>query len=255
MLAETAIKIKDLTVAYHGDPVLYNISTEFYYGNRTAIVGPNGAGKSTLLKASLGLTKSLTGQANFYIQGKALNIDQAYKHIAFVPQAQSVDWTFPASVFDVVLMGRYGHLGLGKRPRKADKDIATKNLEKVGLTDFKDRQIAQLSGGQRQRVFLARAFCQEADIIILDEPLAGVDIKTEEIIMDLLSQEAKTGKAIIAVHHDLNTVSQYFDRVLMMNRELIASGPVDQCLTPETIQSAYSQSQGPVQSREGSVDL
>lgn len=243
MTNDIAIRIKDLTVAYDGKPVLWRIGTVIPYGQLTAIVGPNGAGKSTLLNTILQFIKPLSGQITYYHEQQPIAYRHTQKRIAYVPQTLEIDWYFPTTVFDVVLMGRYSHLRIGQRPTKADKAIAKAMLAKVGMTAFAERQIAQLSGGQRQRVFLARAFCQEANIIILDEPLAGVDIKTEKIIMDLLREESKKGKAIIAVHHDLQTIETYFDQVIFINRELVASGPVKTTYTSENIAQTYRQKQ------------
>lgn len=207
----------------------------------TAIVGPNGAGKSTLLKTILDFIKPVTGQIEYFVGKQSSEYKEIKNHIAYVPQNSTVDWDFPATVLDVVLMGRYGHLGWFKRPRKKDKDIAKEMLAKVGMTTFFNRQISQLSGGQRQRVFLARALAQEADIYILDEPLAGVDMKTERIIMDLLKELTKENKTVIVVHHDLQTVEAYFDEVVFINQEVLNNGPVSSTFTKGNIDETYRQ--------------
>jgi len=240
MKEDTAIHIDRLTVAYEAQPVLWDISLGFRKGKMTAIVGPNGAGKSTMIKSMLGLVEPVTGKVAYRDRA---NQDVSYKdlknRIAYVPQNTSVDWDFPTTVQDVVLMGRYGHLGWFKRPRKKDREIAKQMLLKVGLPTFASRQISQLSGGQRQRVFLARALAQEADVYIMDEPLAGVDMKTERIIMKLLKQLVKEGKTVLVVHHDLETVETYFDDIVFINQEVIAAGPVDETFSKDTIRQTY----------------
>lgn len=236
-MSEAIIKVEDITVTYDVKPVIWDIDTEFSKGKITAIVGPNGAGKSTLVKAIMGIVKSLSGSVHVYTEG-------GIKDIAYVPQSGSVDWDFPATVEDIVLMGRYGHIGWFKRPSKKDKDIASKMIEKVGMQDFKDRQIRQLSGGQQQRVFLARALAQDAQIYILDEPLKGVDAKTERILMHLLRELADLGKTVIAVHHDLSTVATYFDEVALVNVKLLAHGPVETTFTPDNIKNTFGSALG-----------
>lgn len=225
---ETII-IEDLTVAYDIKPVIWDIDLNVKPGRLTAVVGPNGAGKSTLIKSIMGLVKPVSGKISF-TEGK---------NIAYVPQTGSVDWDFPATVEDIVLMGRYGHIGWIKRPTKEDRAIADAMIEKVGMTEFKNRQISQLSGGQQQRVFLARALTQDADIYILDEPLKGVDVKTEKILMDLLRELANRKKTVLVVHHDLGTLKQYFDELVLINVRLIASGPMDSTLTRSHLLEAY----------------
>lgn len=239
-MKDTAINVEKLTVAYDAQPVLWNISLAFKKGKMTAIVGPNGAGKSTMIKAMLGLVSPITGSVTY--QGddqKAVSYSGLKNRIAYVPQNTSVDWNFPTTVRDVVLMGRYGHLGWFKRPRKKDKEIAKQMLLKVGLPTFAKRQISQLSGGQRQRVFLARALAQEADVYIMDEPLAGVDMKTEHIIMKLLKKLVSEGKTVLVVHHDLQTVEQYFDEIVFINQEVIASGTVNDTFNKQNIDETY----------------
>ncbi len=223
------IKVEDLTVAYDVKPVLWDVDIEFKAGKLTAIVGPNGAGKSTLIKAIMGLVKPISGSINF-LNGK---------DVAYVPQSGSVDWDFPATVEDIVLMGRYGHIGWIKRPKKEDRELAVKMLERVGMSAYRNRQIAHLSGGQQQRVFLARALTQVAEIYILDEPLKGVDVKTEKILMNLLRDLANEGKTVIVVHHDLTSVRGYFDEIALINIKLIASGSVESTFTNENLQLTY----------------
>ncbi|WP_423188464.1 metal ABC transporter ATP-binding protein [Alkalibacterium sp. f15] len=237
---DIAINIDKLTVAYDAQPVLWNISLKLQKGKMIAIVGPNGAGKSTMIKSMLGLVSPVMGSVTHQDENqKAVHYSELKNRIAYVPQNTSVDWNFPTTVSDVVLMGRYGHLGWFKRPRKKDKDIAKQMLLKVGLPTFAKRQISQLSGGQRQRVFLARALAQEADVYIMDEPLAGVDMKTEHIIMKLLKKLVSEGKTVLVVHHDLQTVEIYFDEIVFINQEVIAAGPVDQTFNKKNIDLTY----------------
>lgn len=237
-----AIKIDRLTVAYDAKPVLWDISIEFKKQSLTAVIGPNGAGKSTLIKTMLSFIQPISGSIKFYMENETPSPYKTVKNkIAYVPQNTTVDWDFPATVLDVVLMGRYGHLGWMKRPGKKDKEIAKQMLLKVGLPTFASRQISQLSGGQRQRVFLARALAQEADVYIMDEPLAGVDMKTERIIMKLLKGLVENGKTVIVVHHDLQTVEEYFDNVVLINQEVIAQGPVAEAFTKKAIDQTYHQ--------------
>lgn len=201
---QSAISIKNLTVAYHAKPVLWNITTDFKKGQLTAIIGPNGAGKSTLIKALQAIEKPVSADISFSVEAnKSASYKKVKKQIAYVPQKSSVDWDFPTTVLDVVVMGRYGHLGWFKRPGKNDYVIAKEKLDLVGMSAYHHQQISQLSGGQQQRVFLARALAEEAIIYILDEPLAGVDIKTEKVIMGILRDLVNKGNSVIVVHHDL----------------------------------------------------
>ncbi|SFB98489.1 manganese/zinc/iron transport system ATP-binding protein [Alkalibacterium subtropicum] len=240
MKEDIAIRIDKLTVAYEAQPVLWNISLAFKKGKMTAIVGPNGAGKSSMIKAMLGLVKPVTGEVVYQDKDQqAVSYKELKNRIAYVPQNTSVDWDFPTTVRDVVLMGRYGHLGWFKRPKKADREIAKQMLGKVGLPTFASRQISQLSGGQRQRVFLARALAQEAEVYIMDEPLAGVDMKTERIIMKLLKELVSEGKTVLVVHHDLQTVEDYFDDIVFINQEVIAAGRVEDTFDKQTVKKTY----------------
>ncbi len=229
------VKVEDLSIAYHETPVIWDVDINVYEGTRTAIVGPNGAGKSTLLKGILGLMPLITGSVE--IMGSKYK--DHYKKIAYVPQRAGINWDFPATVLDVVLMGRYSHLGWIKRPNKNDIELSCNALEQIKMLEFKDRQISQLSGGQRQRVFLARAIVQNAELYFMDEPLQGVDIKTEGIIMDTLKQFQKEGKTTVLVHHDLNTVQKYFDHLIMLNKIPVAQGTVEKAFTDENIAKAY----------------
>lgn len=230
-----AIETQDLTVAYQGKIAIENINLKLKRASRTAIVGPNGAGKSTLIKAILSLEKRVTGQVS--IEGDYSK--KARQKIAYVPQKGDVNWDFPTTVLDVVIMGRYSHMGWFKRPSKEDKDIALNALKTMKMIKFKDRQISQLSGGQRQRVFLARAIAEEADIYIMDEPLQGIDIKTEALIMETIKNLQQKGKTFLIVHHNISTVPDYFDHVIMLNQTIQASGSVNDVLTEGNIINTY----------------
>ncbi|MFN0021407.1 MAG: metal ABC transporter ATP-binding protein [Pirellulaceae bacterium] len=229
------LDIHDVTVAYQRKPVLWDVDLIMEKPQLAAIVGPNGAGKSTLIKAVLGLLPMASGS----VQVLGEPVAKQRKKIGYVPQRESVDWDFPVSVLDVVLMGTYGQLGWFRRPGHTEREWARQCLNKVGLSQFERRQIGQLSGGQQQRVFLARALAQNAEIYFMDEPMAGVDAATERIIFELLRELRQQGKTIIAVHHDLRTVPQYFDWVALLNMRLVASGPVETTFTPENLRKTY----------------
>ncbi|MFN3652904.1 MAG: metal ABC transporter ATP-binding protein [Armatimonadota bacterium] len=229
------LEVHDLTVAYHRRPVLWDIDFSVPEGKLIGIVGPNGAGKSTLIKAALGLVPLASGWVKIYGRPYA----QQRRLIGYVPQRESVDWDFPTHALDVVLMGRYGHLGWFRRPGKADRDFAMECLRKVGMADYATRQISQLSGGQQQRVFLARALAQEASLYFMDEPFAGVDAATEKAIISLLHDLKQQNKTVLVVHHDLQTVPEYFDWVIMLNMRQIAVGPTAEVFTPENLQKTY----------------
>lgn len=236
------INVKDLAMSYDDQLVLEDINLAIEENSKTAIVGPNGAGKSTLLNCMLDFLKPLNGDVTFY--GKPYK--EYYKQIAYVPQSSSVNWDFPTTVLDVVLMGRYVHQGFFKRASQSDKDRAFKALDSVNMTDFADRQIAQLSGGQRQRVFLARAICQDADIYFLDEPMKGIDIKTEKLFAEIINQFQLDGKTIVIVHHDLATVREYFDHVILLNKTVIGQGIVAETFNESNISSTYDQRIGEI---------
>jgi manganese/zinc/iron transport system ATP- binding protein len=230
-----AIEVTDLTVAYKDKPVLWDIDLEVPEGILMAIVGPNGAGKTTLLKAILGLMKPAAGQVLIY--GKPY--EQQRRLVGYVPQRGSVDWDFPTTVLDVVMMGRYGSLGWIRRPGRREHDQAMEALEKVGMVEFAGRQISQLSGGQQQRVFLARALVQDSQIYFMDEPFQGVDAITERAIVALLQELRQAGKTVVVVHHDLPTVPEYFDWVTLLNVRRIASGPIEQVFSEENLRLTY----------------
>ena len=237
-MQEWALDVEQLSVTYDKTLVLWDVHCQIPQGKLVGIIGPNGAGKSTFLKALLSMVRPLSGKMAFF--GSSY---RCVKHrIAYVPQRSSVDWDFPVTAFEVVLMGRYRKLGLFKRPSSADKEAARKALEMVGMQGFADRQISQLSGGQQQRLFIARALLQDADLYLMDEPFAGVDMATEKEIIALLDKLKAQGKTLLVVHHDLSTVDSYFDWVLMLNTCVIACGPVSEVFNSETILQAYGKS-------------
>ena len=234
---KTAISVHNLTVAYEEEPVLWNVSATIYQGSLLGIIGPNGAGKTTFIKSLLGLIKPLAGVISI--------LGQPHKKvsyaIAYVPQRTAIDWDFPINAFDVVLMGTYAQLGWFRRPKKKEKLAAEYALAQVGLSDYAHRPIGQISGGQQQRVFLARALVQNAPIYLLDEPFNGVDMATEKLMIEILKNLCKQGKTVMVVHHDLQTLAEYFDWLLLLNRTCVAYGPVDQVLKPEYICAAYGE--------------
>ena len=234
-ISPPAIDVADMTAVYHEQPVLWDVDLEVPAGVLMAIVGPNGAGKTTLIKCVLGLIKPVAGSVR--IQGRPYKDNR--EAVAYVPQRGSVDWDFPTNVLDVVEMGRYGSLGWLKRPGKKERATAMTALDKVGMASFANRQISQLSGGQQQRVFLARALAQDADIYLMDEPFQGVDATTERAIIELLRDLRAAGKTVVAVHHDLQTVPEYFDWVTLLNVRKVASGPVDDVFTDENLRTTY----------------
>lgn len=230
------LTIKNLTVAYDDTPVFTDVAVQFDAGKITGIIGPNGAGKSTLIKSILGLIKTQQGQVAY--QGRPLKAVR--KQIAYVEQRKDLDLNFPINVFDVVLTGTYGRLGLFNSPGKSEKAASLAALAQVDLLDFEKRQIGQLSGGQLQRVFVARAIVQEAEIIILDEPFVGIDLQSETAIMAIMQAWRDAGKTIIVVHHDLNKVTQYFDDLVIMNHGIVAYGPVETVYQAQNMTQAFS---------------
>ncbi len=235
MKENIAVQVDDLTVAYNYKPVLWDIDLTVPEGVLMAIVGPNGAGKSTLIKTILGIIKPIAGSVSIFGKPYA----KQRKEVAYVPQKGSVDWDFPTTALDVVLMGTYGSLGWIKRPGSKEKKIALESMEKVGMLSFRNRQISQLSGGQQQRVFLARALAQDASIYFMDEPLQGVDATTEIAIINILKELRKAGKTVIVVHHDLQTVPEYFDWVTFLNVKKIATGPVKEIFNDDNLTKTY----------------
>ena len=238
---ETAIKTHGLTVSYGVNMALWNVSTQIPAQQISAIIGPNGAGKSTLLKAILGMVPTLSGEIEVTGAGGTTAKQHQFlaSQIGYVPQRNSVDWDFPITVLDLVLMGTYGRLKWFQRPGEKERADAYAALTEVQMQEFAGRQIGQLSGGQQQRVFLARAFVQQASIYLLDEPFAGVDATTEKMIVDILHGLRDAGKTVSLVHHDLTTVGRYFDHVILLNKQLVASGPTRSTFTSEHIQATY----------------
>jgi len=232
---DAALSARGVTISYGATPVVFSVDATMPQGSMTAIVGPNGAGKSTLLKGLLDIAPRVAGEVRFFGQPFA----RARGRVAYVPQRASVDWEFPARALDVVMMGQYRQVGLfrlaGARHRRAALDC----LARVGMADFATRQIGALSGGQQQRVFLARALAQGADLYLLDEPFAGVDAATERAVVAVLKALKAEGRTVVCVHHDLSTLAEYFDRVLLMNVRRVAEGPVASALTQDNLQAAY----------------
>ncbi|SCW55547.1 iron/zinc/copper transport system ATP-binding protein [Paenibacillus tianmuensis] len=233
---EKAITVRDLHVSYHGNEAVRDVTFSIEQGSMVGIIGPNGAGKSTLIKALLGLLPKDNGTIRFF--GK--EPEDMRKKIAYVPQRSNIDWTFPITVMDTVLIGTYPSLGLFKRPKKREKTLALECLKKVGLEPYRERQIGELSGGQQQRVFLARALVQQPELLLLDEPFVGIDVASEETIIHILKELQQEGKTIVVVHHDLSKASSYFDHLLLLNKELIKYGDVETVLNREVMSRAYA---------------
>ena len=248
-MSTSSISVKGLSVSYEKKRVLSNIYLEIEKGNVYGVIGPNGAGKSTLFKAILGLINVNTGR--IAINGESMK--EQRKKVVYVPQKNDVDWNFPATVFDIVLMGRYPHKTIFQRINQTDKDLAMDALKEVGIEHLRDRQIGELSGGQQQRVFIARALCQKADIFFLDEPFVGVDMLTEEKIIQILKKLAAQNKTLLVVHHDLSTTLQYFDKVILLNQRLIAYGDTESTFTQENIAKAYG-GQLPILHKTGMIE-
>jgi manganese/zinc/iron transport system ATP- binding protein len=229
------LSIHDLTVAYHRKPVLWDVDLEVPAGKLIGIVGPNGAGKSTLIKAVLDLLPRASGRVTIF--GKSYK--ESRSRVGYVPQRESVDWDFPVSALDVVAMGRYGKIGWFRPVTRSHKDAAMDALDRVGIANLAHRQISQLSGGQQQRAFLARALVQDADLYLMDEPFAAVDAATETAIVGLLQDLRSRGKTCLVVHHDLQTVREYFDEVILMNMRVVAHGPTETTFTEENLRKTY----------------
>lgn len=234
-MSSHAISVTELMVDYDGTTAIQDVDFKARARKLTAIVGPNGAGKSTLIKALLGLIPIRTGTISCF----GASPKQYRKNISYVPQRAQIDWEFPTNVFDVVAMGLYGELGLLRRFSSAHKDRVQRALSDVDMAEFATRQISQLSGGQQQRVFLARSIVQDAELILLDEPFGGIDAKSEAVIVDILRSQKQNGKSIVAVHHDLSTVKDYFDDVILLNKTVTASGPVNDVFTKSNIEKTY----------------
>lgn len=232
---DVPLSIRDLTVAYQRKPVLWNVTLEIPGGSLVGLVGPNGAGKSTLLKAVTGMVPRISGAVRIFGKGYA----EARAEVAYVPQRETVDWDFPATALDVVLMGTYGRLGWFRRAGKAERDAALQALAKMEIEHLASRQISQLSGGQQQRTFLARALVQNAKLFLMDEPFAAVDAATERAIVMLLKELQAAGSTIVVVHHDLHTVPEYFDHLVLLNTRLVAAGPTAAVFTENNLQKTY----------------
>lgn len=230
-----ALEVHDLTVSYDKKPVLYGIDLCAKAGELVGIMGPNGAGKSTFMKTVMGLIQPTEGWVRIFGEP----VYKQLKRVAYVPQRESIDWDFPVSVFDVALMGRYGKLGLLRRPKSTDKDFAAHCLERVGLLEFAKRQISELSGGQQQRVFLARALAQESELYFMDEPFAGIDVTTERLLIELFQELKAKGKSLFIVHHDIGSAKHYFDSLILLNMRLIAFGPTQSVLTEQVLNETY----------------
>lgn len=232
----TALEVRNLGVSYHGFSALHDVNLTVPTGTMTAIIGPNGAGKSTFLGAALGLIGADSGTIRYFGERP---INQVRADVAYVPQRASVDWAFPISVLGTAVQGTYPRLGLLRRPKKQQRALAMENLERVGIADLADRQVGALSGGQQQRMFLARALTQQAKLILLDEPLVGVDATSERIIVSILQELRDQGVTVMAVHHDLTSAQKYFDQALLINKTVIAHGPVGEVMAPDLLALAY----------------
>jgi manganese/zinc/iron transport system ATP- binding protein len=235
LINSPALEVHNLTVSYNRRPVLWDIDFNLPQGAIIGVIGPNGAGKSTLIKAIMGLIPSNSGFVKIFDQP----LEQVRRRISYVPQRESVDWDFPASVYDVVLMGRYKKNKLLRPISRKDRKITWEALEKVQLKEFAHRQISQLSGGQQQRVFIARSIAQQADLYLMDEPFAGVDAASETAILELLQRMKKEGKTMVIVHHDLHTVRQFFDWIILLNTRQVAAGPTQEAFTAKKLAEAY----------------
>ncbi len=233
--ADSPLSVHSMTVAYNRKPVLWDVEYDAPDQKLIAIVGPNGAGKSTFIKACLGLVPLASGRVEVY----GRSVPRQRHLIGYVPQRGSVDWDFPVSAAEVVTMGRYGMLGWFRPISRSHRDVALDCLDQVGMADFADRQISQLSGGQQQRVFLARALAQEARLYFMDEPFAGVDAATEKAIIEILKKLKENGRTVIVVHHDLQTVPEYFDHVMLLNMRVVAAGPVADAFNDDNLRKTY----------------
>lgn len=232
---EIVWNVENLSVNYDQTDALCRVSFSVHAGSMVAILGPNGAGKSTLLKASIGLIQPISGQSLFF----GNTFKKARHRIAYMPQRASIDWNFPITVLDLVLMGSYGYKGMWGRITARDRQEAHAILERVGLEKVYDRQISKLSGGQQQRAFLARALMQKADLYLMDELFAAIDMASYKTVIGVLQELQKEGKTLVVVHHDLSYVRKIFDHIILLNKHLVCAGPVEQCFTNEFISYAY----------------
>lgn len=233
---KTSLEVKNLTVSYSNKIALTDVNFSMESGKLIGIIGPNGSGKSTLMKAVLNLTAKDSGE----VQINEKSLEEVRENIAYIPQRSNIDWDFPILVRETVLLGTYPKLGLFKRPKTNEKKIAEEALKKVGMEDFADKQIGELSGGQQQRVFLARSLAQNADIFFMDEPFVGIDINSEEIIINILKELRDQGKTLFVIHHDLTKVEDYFDELILVNKELVAAGAVSDVFTPELMERTFN---------------
>lgn len=243
------IDVKNLSVSYSGKKAIQDVSFSLDSGKLIGIIGPNGAGKSTLIKGMLDLVSKDSGEVKILGQ----SVDEMRKEIAYIPQRADIDWEFPILVKDTVLLGTYPRLGLFKRPKEKEKKIAMEALTKVGMEDFADKQIGELSGGQQQRVFVARSLAQKADVFFLDEPFVGVDIKSEEIIIDILKKLKNQGKTIFIIHHDLTKIEEYFDEIILINKKIFGAGPVKEIVTPELMEKTFETPLNVLENRGGQL--
>ncbi|MCC3411169.1 MAG: metal ABC transporter ATP-binding protein [Microcoleus sp. PH2017_29_MFU_D_A] len=237
-----SIDIENVTVAYHGKVALHRASLQLKAGTICGLVGMNGAGKSTLFKAIMGFVKPNTGR--ILINGLPIRQVQKSNLVAYVPQSEEVDWNFPVNVYDVVMMGRYGYMNLLRIPRSIDKQAVRESLERVEMWPMRDRQIGELSGGQKKRTFFARALAQQAKVLLLDEPFAGVDIKTEKMMIDLLMELRQTGHTILVSTHDLESITTFCDQVVLINRSILAYGNTSEVFTEENLSRTFGGSVG-----------
>ena len=238
----TSIDIEDVTVAYNGKVALHRASLKLKSGIVCGLVGMNGSGKSTLFKAIMGFVKPLSGR--ILIGGLPIRQVQKSNLVAYVPQSEEVDWNFPVSVYDVVMMGRYGYMNLLRIPRSLDKQVVRASLERVQLWEMRDRQIGELSGGQKKRTFFARALAQQATVLLLDEPFSGVDIKTEKLMISLLMELSQAGHTILISTHDLASITTFCDQVVLINRSILAYGTTSEVFTEENLSRTFGGSVG-----------
>ena len=236
-MAAVSLDIENVTVAYHGKVALHSASLQLKAGTICGLVGMNGAGKSTLFKAVMGFVKPISGRV--LVNGLPIHRVQKQNLVAYVPQAEEVDWDFPVSVQDVVMMGRYGYMNFLRMPRSSDKQAVRDSLERVEMWELRDRQIGELSGGQRKRTFFARALAQQATVLLLDEPFAGVDVKTEKTMIRLLMELRQTGHTVLLSTHDLASITTFCDQVVLINRTILAYGETSDVFTEENLSRTF----------------
>ncbi|MBC7517188.1 MAG: metal ABC transporter ATP-binding protein [Alkalinema sp. FL-bin-369] len=246
-----SIDIENVTVAYNGKVALHNASLKLKAGTVCGLVGMNGAGKSTLFKAIMGFVKPVSGR--ILINGLPIRRVQKSSLVAYVPQSEEVDWNFPVSVYDVVMMGRYGYMNLLRIPRLQDKQAVRASLERVQMWEMSDRQIGELSGGQRKRTFFARALAQQGTVLLLDEPFAGVDIKTEKMMISLLTELSHAGHTILISTHDLASITTFCDQVVLINRSILAYGATSEVFTEENLSRTFGGSVGDFSSAKSQI--